>query len=559
MTKITKLSDHLIAKVAAGEVVQEPSNVVKELIENALDAEATEITIQIEKAGLTSITVIDNGQGMTPDDLRLSWHHHTTSKISKAEDLHKIASFGFRGKALSSIAAMADVTIRSRTSASESGHEIQIQKQKVISDRPVGCAPGTQVTVQHLFQDVPGRKHGTFKPRTILNNIQRTVLDHALAHLQVRFELRADGKLLLLLPGTQSLEERIAHLLGEDSQPHLLPIYWESDHLTVHGYVGKPQLARRNKHHQYVAVNQRPVKYPQLAENIRQTFSTLLEPHLNPSFVLFLETNTNLVDPNVHPRKETVRLLLSEQWFEELHQVITTAFMHHDIAYKHGENWSVADSSPQTVEGHTLKQVVKAWQVRPPQKNEDILQVHNLYLILPTESGVLMVDQHAAHERILYEQFVDGWKQDLSEKKSFPLDSPITLDLSVDDQTLLETHLENLLQFGFQIEHFHERKWVVSAVPQLYSDRDVAVLLRQVLDDLEHGPLGKSIHPNQHRLLAYLACRTAIKAGEPLTIEERQKLIARLEQTTTQYTCPHGRPVMVELSLDELDRLFKRK
>ncbi|MCD8507387.1 DNA mismatch repair endonuclease MutL [Candidatus Woesebacteria bacterium] len=559
MNTITKLSDQLIAKVAAGEVVQEPSNVIKELIENALDAQATEITVHIENAGLTSITVIDNGHGMTPEDLRLSWLHHTTSKIRDPHDLLQISSFGFRGEALSSIAAVADVTLRSRPPESDKGHEIQIQKQKIVSDQPVGCAPGTQITVQHLFQDVPGRKQSTFKPRTILKNIQRSLLHHALAHTNVRFELRADNKLLLLLPNTQTIEERIAHLLGEDSQPHLLPLYWESDHLTIHGYIGKPQLARRNKHHQYVAINRRPVKYPQLAESIRQTFSTLLEPHLHPSFVLFIETNADLVDPNVHPRKETVRLLLSEAWFEELHQVITTTFTQHDIAYKHGENWSVADSSPQTVEGKTLKNVVDAWQVRPPQHNEDILQIHNLYLIMPTENGVMMIDQHAAHERILYEQFVAGWKADLAAKKSVTLETPITLNLSIDDQSLLETHLENLQQFGFAIEHFHERKWIVSAVPELYADRDVAVLLRQVLDDLEQGPLGKSIHPNQHRLLAYLACRTAIKAGELLTLEERKKLIERLENTTTQYTCPHGRPVMVELSLDELDRLFKRK
>ncbi len=558
MNRIQKLTDQLIAKVAAGEVVQEPANVVKELIENALDAGATAITLRLEEAGKHSITVQDNGHGMTPEDLQMSWLHHTTSKLNTPDDLFNIASFGFRGEALSSISAMADVTLQSRTPDSEKGHELIIQNQKVLGDRPIGMPPGTIITVEHLFRDVPARKKYSQSPRTILKNIQRVVADHALAYPQVRFEVIIDGKQTLLFTPTEEIEERIAPFLGEENQQHLLPISWEQPHLRIWGYIGKPQLARRQKHQQYVAVNSRPVLYSELSESIRLAFNTLLEPHLHPAFVLFIEVPHDTVDPNIHPRKESVQIIRDKNWLTEFQTHIFETLQQHDVAYRHGENWSVADSSPQTDEGQILKQVVDAWQVKPPDEQDEILQAHDVYLIFPTARGVMMIDQHAAHERILYEQFTTAWKTELETGKSVPLQKPLTLDLSLDDQTLLETHLETLQTIGFEIEQFRNRKWIISAVPKLYADRDVSILLRQVLDDLEIGPLGNSLHPNQHRLLSYLACRTAIKAGEPLTLEERRKLVKKLADTNTQYTCPHGRPVMVELSLDELDRLFKR-
>lgn len=558
MNRIHKLTDQLIAQVAAGEVIQEPSNIIKELLENALDAEATTIRISVEESGTKSLTVQDNGYGMEPEDIRSSWLHHTTSKLRNTSDLLKITSFGFRGEALSSIAAVADLTIRSRPATSEKGHEIVVQKQALLSDKPVGMPPGTVVRVEHVFRDIPARQKNRRSPRVILKNIQQVITDHAIAHPLVRFELVVDGKQSLLFLPTEHIEERLAFLLGEDSQPHLLPISWEHPHLHIWGYLGKPQLARRNRLQQYVAVNHRPVTHPELAQNIRLAFNTLLEPHLHPTFALFIDVPPDTVDVNIHPRKAQVKLLHQDSWLQEFQKHIFDTLQQHDVAYRHGENWSVADSSPQTEEGKILKQVVQDWQVKPPTEQDEILQAHNLYLVVPTARGVLLVDQHAAHERILYEQFTATWKSELESGATTPLAEPATIKLSLADQNLLETHQETLQAIGFVLEPLRNRHWIITSVPQLYADRDVTILLRQVLDDLESGPLGKSLHPNQHRLLSYLACRTAIKAGEPLNLQERKKLIKKLSETNTQYTCPHGRPVMVELSLDELARLFKR-
>lgn len=558
MSKIVILPDSVIVQVAAGEVIENPVAVVKELLDNAIDAQATEIHVELEEAGKKRIFVWDNGTGMSAQDLALSWQHHSTSKIRTTNDLLKISTLGFRGEALSSIAAVSDLTLRSRQKAQTTGNELQVNfGQQVGAVQPIGMAMGTKVIVRDLFAHLPVR-HGFFPTTKSLSRQVLLLLNrYAVTHPQIMFHLQMNEK-TTVWNQQASLAERLVEVLGQKNFSYYLPLSYHAEHVSISGFIGKPQQARRHASHQFVSVNQRVVEDHPFAPTITQAFGTLLEAGMQPSFVLAIEVPVEAVDPNIHPQKKSVRILNQETILRELEQTIKQLLKEHDVSYSYGETWRVEESSPQSEMGQKLRRAITPWQVKENTQFTDISQLHKLYLVTENDAGILLVDQHAAHERILYEQFLEAWNKGELLSEIYELPEPQKVELSSIDAAELETFLSELSQLGWTLEPLHEQTFVVTTLPKIFRDKDPQLLLLSVIDDLQHGPLSSSLHPHHHRLIAYLACRTAIKAGEVLNPEERRRLLQKLAETKTQYTCPHGRPVYLELSLGEVEKLFKR-
>jgi DNA mismatch repair protein MutL len=572
MPRIHALPRSVINIIAAGEVVERPAVVVKELMENALDAGATQLTIRLEKSGLKKITISDNGHGMDVPDLKLSILRHTTSKIADAPDLEKIATFGFRGEALASIASVARLSMASRPLHSPSGYQITVENGQIIEETPVGMPPGTVVTVEDLFATVPARLKFLKSAQTELRLSISAVLQAALAHPEVTFQLYHHDKVVLSLPAEQSPLERTAQLLQQPTH-QLLPLHFNHTFFTAEGFLGTPQLARRSKTHQFLFINRRPVSHTPLTKLVKELYGSLLDPRSEPLFVIHLHLPARLLDVNIHPRKEAVAFMDEAQILELVERAVRHTLENQDLTYEVDRTvsvgpWQLRDSAPQpldrTASGSTaqaLKHVVKPWQVGQVEVSEQpyILQVHNTYLMTQTPTGFLMIDQHAAHERILFEQFKQALASQAETPEVISLEVPALIAVSAPESELLDSHLALFHQLGLNLEPFGQHTFRLTTLPALLQDRHPTKLIREILDDLVEGKPVKGVDSIAERTLAYLACRSAIKAGDPLTQAERQQLLTKLAETTPNTTCPHGRPITITFELKDLEKIFKRR
>lgn len=574
---IHKLSPTLITQIAAGQVIERPSYAVKELVENALDAGATQIRIDIEDHGLHLIRVTDNGQGMSKEDLRECYKHYTTSKIQSTQELTHISSFGFRGEALASIAALSTLTIQSREKDTAQGIQIQLNAGEIEHMSATGMPEGTIVTVENLFATVPVRKKFLKKPATELRHTVEVMSTYALAFPQVGFLLTHNARTILQVPPQQE-QQRIAQVLGERMVNFFLPLRNEegsstSPYSTIRGYISHPQAAGSRSVPQYIFVNQRPVVHPGISVAIKAAYGTLLEPRAIPPFILFFSLPFEMIDVNVHPRKEQISLHNSQQLIDDLTTYIRDTLQKHNLTFADVRWYGKKDERPEpffmareggtrTYAGKTLKKTVQPWEVCKDRKKDktgvlSVLQVHDTFLIAQTEQGILMIDQHAAHERILYEQFRAAYQERKGE--SYQLTQPVLCTLSPVEAARIREHEEVLASLGFCIEEFGEvHIFKISAVPTLLQDKQPDALLQDVLNDLGEDENPPTLDARTHRMLSYLACRSAIKAGDPLTEQEARALIAKLRDIESRYTCPHGRPVQVEISLQQLYRMFRR-
>jgi DNA mismatch repair protein MutL len=559
MSKIKSLSESVIAAIAAGEVAERPAVIVKELLENAIDAEATQIAISLDNAGLNRIVVTDNGIGMDKQDLEAAVQRHTTSKIFSIDDLEQVKTLGFRGEALASIGSVSRLTIQSKPAASELGYQLTVDNSQAMTIEPLGIPNGTTVMVEHLFESIPARRKFLKQPATELKYILEIATATALSHPMIGFQLFNNQKLLFQVPSHQILIERIRDLFGQDIANRMIPLNFEHTYFTVKGFVGQPQLARRSQHHQFVFVNQRFVTHPAIARTIKNTFGSLIEPKAEPFFMVLLALPQPVVDVNVHPRKETVTFMDEPQILELINRAVNEALTNHNLSYTFApEQPSLLrdkTASPATSRG--LKKAVKAWQLTQESSNE-ILQIHHTYLLTQTDQGMVMVDQHAAHERILYEQFLAGFEHQQHTTQSAPLPQPVTLELSLVDAQVLIENLEMIRDIGFEIDEFGRNSFKVTALPQLLADRDVRQLLTELIDDLNQGKPITGLDSLAERTLAYLACRQAIKAGDYLTPNQRRELVKKLAETKSNFTCPHGRPVSITVHLKDFEKIFKR-
>lgn len=559
MSSIRALPDDVISKIAAGEVVERPAFAVKELVENSIDANATSITIDIEESGLKKIAVIDNGEGMDKDDLSLSFLPHTTSKISGMEELAKVRSFGFRGEALHSISAISRMVVQSRTIDMQGGNELFIEGGIPQGVKKIGMPVGTSIFVYDLFFNTPVRKKflksGTAEARHILD----IVIQMALAHPSIGFKFIHNQKVVIDLPREQDLEERMNIILGNSLSRDLLPIYLSQDDTQLHGFISRP-LAVTAGNKPFLFVNKRSVQNQVLSTIIKQSYGTLLEPRALPFYLFFITLPHQYVDVNVHPRKEQVHLANEQAVLDFVRKAVSTTLQANNLTYqfRNEEADALRDGGTHTYAAELLRGEVEPWGKETSKVTGDVLQIHNLYLVVQTKNGAMMVDQHAAHERILYEQFLEEFEKQKSKKQSHVLKKAEMVDMSLTDAETVREYLPELQVFGFDIEEFGTNVFKINAVPQLFMDRSISELLLEAVHDLQAGTGLKSVDIRSHKMLSYLACRTAIKAGDKLTKEQMKDLINKLAETKTQYTCPHGRPVKIDITMRELERMFKR-
>lgn len=411
MPRIKLLAPHIISKTAAGEVVERPASVVKELIENALDAGASIIKIQIQNSGLDRIEVVDNGDGMDIEDVMISFKPHTTSKILDENDLNKISSFGFRGEALSSIASVSRMAIQSRVNNHYVGHRVDLEGGEVLKSMPAGMPIGTIVEVKDLFFNTPARKKFLKSASTEFRNILDIVVNAAMSFSHIGFTLINEDRIVLDLPRYQTLSERTIALLGEPISSQLVPFVHDEAHFKVTGYISKPQLSSIGKSHQYIFVNKRFVSNNIVSSAVKEAYGSLLEPRAHPALILFLELPYELVDVNVHPRKEEVSFYDDSQIFEFVKKAVQNALDLNDLTYSTdiiGNKLDDKKALPYLF--NHLKDSVDSWQVYENHKELEIMQINNLYLVTQTKKGMVLIDQHAAHERILFEQFLEVYE-----------------------------------------------------------------------------------------------------------------------------------------------------
>lgn len=572
MPKIHQLPPHVIAKIAAGEVIERPAYAVKELIENALDAKADYITIQLEEAGLKKIIVTDNGEGMSYEDIQECFKPHTTSKLSQEDDLTGITSLGFRGEALASIAAMSSVTIKSRTSDSSAGTIVALKAGNITKLSPVGTPIGTTVIVDHLFSHVPARKKFLKTPTTELRHSIETVFRYALAYPHIRFFLSHNKKTLLDLPKKQDMHDRLRIIFGNDITSNFIPLDHEASYLKISGFLAKPQVATYSQSKQFIFVNNRYITDKSIALSVKEGYGNLLEAKAYPVFVLFLALPYETVDVNVHPRKEQVSFIDNRFIADTVKLAVTETLKKHNLTF-HALRWKIDPLYDPTTEqlysprkgnlssfaGQLLKDAISPWDMRETTQilqQSNYTHLHNLYIVTQTKNGIVFVDQHAAHERILYEQFAKNFEQ--KKQESYALSKPYPLRLPVTETVLLEEHSEHLQQYGFIIENFQYNTFRITHIPLVFKDQDLITRIRELLDILAKENTVQMITGKHMRMLSYLACRSAIKAGEKLTKKQCKELVEKLEQTSNNATCPHGRPTKITISLQELNRLFKR-
>lgn len=568
--EIVTLSNETIKKIAAGQVIEDPVCAVKELLENAIDAGAKKIIIDIKDGGKKRIMIADDGIGIEKKDLTKVILPHTTSKIKKFDDLTRIKSYGFRGEALASLTEVANVFIQSRKNYEDFGYELEIEKNILKPIKKIGMGFGTVVTVENLFSQIPARIKFLKSKSYEFNKILSLVTKYCLSHYDLSFKLIHDKKIIFDLVASD-LKTRIFDVLGVHFANQILPIQIDEPHYKIWGYIGKPQLAVHANNRSFIFVNKRPVNSDLIAKVIKKVFGTLIEPRAYPAFILFFELSSELIDINIDPKKTKISFIYEDAIKKILHTAVAELLSSVNLTYsfenEKNQNQYYPEFSMQKKLANNLKEAhikgAEVWNLNDPLalENNEILQIHNLYLTAQTKNGVCMIDQHAAHERILYEEYLKIFQQEKSKKQTIKLKKSLQLNLSIDEIDFLLSELGNFEKLGFGIIANSQNYVEIFQIPKIFDGFDINKLVTEIIYDIRtQGEIDvdNDLDITTHRTIAYLACRSAIKAGDRLSQKQMKDLIKKLKETTSNYTCPHGRPVTVFLSLKELHQLFKR-
>jgi DNA mismatch repair protein MutL len=585
------LTDQLINQIKAGEVVERPAAVVKELVENSLDAGATRVEIDVEQGGLNLIRVRDNGAGIARDELALALQRHATSKIASLDDLERVASLGFRGEALPSILSVSRFTLTSRSA--NNAHGWQISGAGILEaaePRPAAHAVGTTVEACDLFFNTPARRKFMKAESTEFRHIHQFISRAALSRFDAGFSLKHNQRRALDLSPALSAAERearVAQICGEEFVSNAVAIDEQRMGLRLYGWVGLPSFARTQADLQFLYVNGRAVRDKLLGHALRRAFADAMHSTHYPAFVLYLEIDPAAVDVNVHPQKTEVRFRESARvhdfLFGAVHQLLRRQRpepeQHHQARFsdagavspQQAMRYSAAPSSQAFQVQDSAPRLQNTWAaLRPgdaapsPQADEfplghALAQLHGVFILAQNNSGLILVDAHAAHERVLYEQF----KRQLAEGgiQSQALLVPEMVKLDEDAADALDARREELLRYGLELDRAGRLAVVVRAVPPLLSGQDIAGFLRDLTADEERRSntthLGEVLDA-QHRVMADMACKAAIKANRRLTQTEMDALLRDMERTELSGQCNHGRPTWVQVGMDELDRLFLR-
>ncbi len=554
----------LALKIAAGEVVERPASAVKELLDNAVDAGASQISIEVQEAGLKLIRVTDDGEGIATEDLDLAFTSHATSKIVDLEDLEHLATLGFRGEALPSIAAVARVDVQ--TSTQDAAHGVRFAVEFGETRNVAACASprGVRITVSDLFGNVPARRKFVRSLRAEGGQIQSTVMQYALSQPTVRFTLSIDGRVTFRSPGTGVLADAVAAVFGPELLVDMIPVQSEEKGIGVSGLCSKPALTKANRSGLSVFVNGRTIQNRSLLFALEEAYSGFLMQGRHPVAAIHLTVPPGEVDANIHPAKSEVRFVRDREVHGALYRAIASALleMRLDTA---GEDEAVATDAFESMDGAVQPDLLlpRGASDVPPQPQPLMPglpalrvfgQSNSTFIIAEGPAGLYMIDQHAAHERVLYdlldEQLSGGTVQ------SQAMLEPISLSLTPDQMLALDDNRELLAEAGFSIEPFGTDACLVRAIPALAGRGGPADLVHEVLNELQTAPEPASA---RERALAAMACKAAVKAGATLDVHEMRELVAQLERTLRPATCPHGRPTMIHLSHTQLEREFGRR
>ncbi|AKB31111.1 DNA mismatch repair protein MutL [Methanosarcina siciliae HI350] len=649
--KIRILDRDTINKIAAGEVIERPASVVKELVDNSIDAGATEIRIEVEKGGKHSILIRDNGCGMSRADALLSFEKHATSKLTQIEDLDTVSTMGFRGEALASITAIAKVEILTRPPEELTGTKLVIQGGRVQETSDAGTAPGTSVHVKDLFYNTPARRKYLKSDRTELAHITDTVTRLALANPGISFTLLSEGKPVIRSTGSSDLFKSLVNLLGPDTARSMLPLEYRTEDFEILGYVSKPETNRGGSDQLYVFVNTRPVTSRAINTALREGYYTKIPKGRYPVAVLALTLNPEEVDVNVHPRKAEVRFSREKEVGKAIIRAVEKVLSEHGLApevrEKEGKRLQktfedprvsgkikpqeTPATLPEKADGKEiggreearvsesnglLKEKSEAYTYpikdterrlkkserlldfdgragirdtlkkeepasgkeeekasekeekagerqskKPKQKaNTDLLedlriigQISKMYILAEKGEDLVIIDQHAAHERVLYEQVLKSKKSRVQE-----LITPVMIELTPKERVLMEEYIPYLEEYGFGISEFGDNTYVVTFVPEVFGRLEDTGVIHDVISDLlAEGKVKKDTGISES-VSKTLACRAAIKGGAACNLRQMEELIEQLKTAESPYSCPHGRPTVITFTKGELDRMFAR-
>jgi len=569
MGKIEILPPRLVNLIAAGEVVDRPSSVVKELIENAIDAGARSIAVEVKGDGRELIKVTDDGSGMTEEDALLAFERHATSKINKASDLDRITTMGFRGEALPSIAAVSEIEITTRIAEEELATRLVLRGGNVEEKDKTSRAVGTTIKVTNLFFNTPARAKFLKTKATEIRHVTRTFATNAISRYAISMKLIRDKKTILSLPVADSIEERIGGILGKSFGENSLPIDVSDEYIQLAGFLSRPEEARSSTGQTSIFVNGRPVESRPILGSICAAYGNTLKRGRYPMGVVLLEIDPREVDVNTHPTKKQVRFKREREVksfvFRAVQSALTTRRMIPPLISRPRTS---ADQGPAVLSQHiplrdardVLAREPRPAAYTPPRIESEsgvvpIVQIKNSYVLAESDAEFYLVDQHAAHERVLYEEAktrLEG-QEPVAQKLLFPESA----EVSPEEEELIDEHLEDICKMGFDVRKFGRRTYVIEAVPAGIKEALRKTILTELVDEVIDT---RSESPDMHHLLAAAyACKAAIKAGDKLSAEETRSLIDRLFKSRMPFACPHGRPTMIRLSWEEIERRFLRR
>jgi DNA mismatch repair protein MutL len=606
------LQDDIANQIAAGEVVERPASIVKELLENSIDAGATRISIEIEEAGKKSIRVSDNGSGMEPEDARLAFERHATSKIQSAGDLESIQSLGFRGEALPSIASISRVRMSTGTGEGRNGTEVSIEGGGVSQVKEIAFSKGTTLEINQVFYNTPARQKFLKKDSTEAAHITQVVQQQALAHPEIQFSLHHNGRqLLATLPTDQGLY-RIAELFGADLSKELIRVEKDDGTYRIEGFISSPVYTRSNRNTQYCFINSRFVRDRVLLSATQKGYSHLLPRGQHPVLFLFMTMDPGLLDVNVHPAKAEVRFAFQQDVYRFISHAVQDALQQNEKSFTMPSDDSTPglgreakpsyDMPHQPASVPSIDQGLGSSQPEPERRDwsrglealyrpspsadrgrgveadprqieffgqkprpvsdmvfsefEPVGQLNNSFILMEGPKGVLVVDQHIAHERVLYERFREAAKNKKVEVQDLLF--PLTVEFPSAEAQALSDHLESLKELGMHLEPFGKDGFLLRSVPAVLKNHDQESIVREVAGRLIREEKDHTLQNKMEDIMIMMSCRNAIKVNHPMELDQIRKLMHDLEQTQMPYTCPHGRPIALLFEMNDILRKFQR-
>jgi DNA mismatch repair protein MutL len=578
MPRIKVLPDSVAQKIAAGEVVERPVSVVKELVENALDAQATEIRVELQEGGKKLIRVQDNGSGMSQEDAVLSFHRHATSKISSEEDLERISTLGFRGEALASISAVSRVVLKTCDGQTERGYQVEREGEKLIRFSEIAFPRGTLVEVRDLFFNLPARKKFLRAERSELSLIVSYLTQVALAYPEVKFYLANNNREIINCPAVLSLRDRVYQLFGKKMTEGLMEVDFEDGAYRIYGLSSRPFAGRLDRQHQFFFVNRRPIKDRMLAAALAQAYRGILEKDRNPEAFIFLQVPYDQVDVNVHPAKAEVRfrepqivyqIILRGVEIAARQESLIKPIMLGEEEEKESTEQTASEGAGDTgvesgalafsfsdlkeSESGKIREDVSGESFKTRAEFEIIGQYLNAYLVVTREDGLYIIDQHNAHERVLFEKFSELARSGQRAAKQMLF--PAVINLSASQRLNYEELREELESFGFRLEEMGGNSLALKEYPAVFKEEEAEQILLSVLEEEK----GEKFKDRRLRMLATMACKAAVKAGQRLSVSEMEFLVRELFQTTNPGLCPHGRPVVIKIDRSKIEKTLGRQ